>query len=168
MASLDITGILRSVGAGVEFSEKLSLAPMYLMGDEIVFKKPVSVCGSVVNNDADTFILKARAEGEYAARCSRCGCDVKESFNLDIEDVMYHNPVRAKHSLSDKEIGEYMYKAEKEGALVFTSHLIDLDEIVSNEIFASLPMRFLCSEDCKGLCPVCGKNLNEGQCDCLK
>lgn len=168
MASLDITGILRSVGAGVEFSEKLCLEPMYLMGDKIIFDEPVRVCGSVVNNDGDTFVLKAKAEGEYNARCSRCGNDIKEKFSLDIEEVMYHNPVRTKHALSDKEIGEYMYKAEKEGALVFTSHLIDLDEIVSNEIFASLPMHFLCSEECKGLCPVCGMNLNEGQCDCLK
>lgn len=54
-------------------------------------------------------------------------------------------------------------------SVVFISEKeIELDEIVRSEIYLALPMKFLCKEDCKGLCPVCGKNLNRERCNCQK
>jgi uncharacterized protein len=41
-----------------------------------------------------------------------------------------------------------------------------IDEIIVDNIILSLPIKTLCSETCKGLCPICGQNLNEGDCDC--
>lgn len=46
------------------------------------------------------------------------------------------------------------------------NYKLDLDELMRADILLELPTKFLCKEDCKGLCPVCGKNLNEGSCDC--
>ena len=46
--------------------------------------------------------------------------------------------------------------------------LIDLDELVMSDLLLTLPMKHLCREDCKGLCAQCGKNLNEGDCGCIK
>jgi uncharacterized protein len=43
---------------------------------------------------------------------------------------------------------------------------IELDEDIRDYSILAIPMKKLCSEDCKGLCPRCGKNLNEGPCDC--
>ena len=43
---------------------------------------------------------------------------------------------------------------------------LDLDELIRTDILLELPTKFLCKEDCKGLCPTCGKNLNEGACNC--
>ena len=45
---------------------------------------------------------------------------------------------------------------------------IELDEVVISDILLSLPQKFLCSDDCRGLCPKCGKNLNLGDCGCDK
>jgi len=42
----------------------------------------------------------------------------------------------------------------------------NLEEFLYSETIVSLPMKHLCSEDCKGICSKCGKNLNEGKCDC--
>ena len=54
--------------------------------------------------------------------------------------------------------------------LLFNSFalLISANEPIDNEedIFLDLPAKFLCKEDCKGICFTCGKNLNEGQCSC--
>jgi uncharacterized protein len=44
-------------------------------------------------------------------------------------------------------------------------HVVDLDEAVREQVLLNLPMRALCSTDCAGLCPICGKNLNEGPCE---
>ena len=43
---------------------------------------------------------------------------------------------------------------------------LDVDKLLYNEILIGWPMKILCSEDCKGICNVCGQNLNEGTCDC--
>ena len=43
---------------------------------------------------------------------------------------------------------------------------LDLNELVYSEVIVSLPMKHLCKDDCKGICVKCGKNLNEGRCDC--
>ena len=45
---------------------------------------------------------------------------------------------------------------------------IDLDEILSTCFILDMDSKFLCKEDCKGLCPDCGKNLNLGPCECRK
>jgi len=46
------------------------------------------------------------------------------------------------------------------------NHLLDLREAIRQNLVLALPMRTLCSEECAGLCPTCGKDLNEGPCDC--
>ena len=43
---------------------------------------------------------------------------------------------------------------------------IDTDLLISSEVIQAMPMRVLCREDCKGVCPVCGKDLNQGNCMC--
>jgi uncharacterized protein len=47
------------------------------------------------------------------------------------------------------------------------THEIDLSFGVRESLLLALPMKVLCSEDCKGLCPHCGANLNEESCDCV-
>lgn len=60
----------------------------------------------------------------------------------------------------------YKDQAEDEDQYVYTSSLLDVTRAVTDEIVLSLPMSLLCKEDCKGLCPKCGCDLNEQQCDC--
>ena len=53
-----------------------------------------------------------------------------------------------------------------EEAEVFSEYRLDLADFVTNEIRLGIPMKVLCREDCKGLCPKCGHDLNEGPCGC--
>ena len=46
--------------------------------------------------------------------------------------------------------------------------LFDIEELVRDNLIASQPMKNLCKVDCKGLCPVCGQNLNDGECSCQR
>ena len=45
---------------------------------------------------------------------------------------------------------------------------VELDDIIVPELILSMPMKELCSEDCRGLCPRCGKDLNDGECGCAE
>ncbi len=47
------------------------------------------------------------------------------------------------------------------------NHLLDLREAIRQNLLLTLPMQAVCREDCAGLCPQCGQNLNEGRCDCV-
>jgi len=52
--------------------------------------------------------------------------------------------------------------------LIGVNGILDLSEALREQILLDLPMQPLCKPDCRGLCPECGKNLNEGPCDCMK
>ena len=43
---------------------------------------------------------------------------------------------------------------------------LDVEQLVRNELLVGWPTKILCSDDCKGICSICGQNLNEGTCDC--
>jgi len=51
---------------------------------------------------------------------------------------------------------------------VFDGEAIDVDEVVKEQILLAVPTRMLCREDCKGICPECGTDLNSGECACKK
>ena len=51
---------------------------------------------------------------------------------------------------------------------VFDGKGIDVDEVVKEQILLAVPTRMLCREDCKGICPECGTDLNKGECACKK
>ena len=66
-------------------------------------------------------------------------------------------------------VDEKVSKDEQEDENVITleeGDVLDIRDVVMNNIYLALPLKVLCKEDCKGLCQDCGKNLNEGQCNC--
>jgi uncharacterized protein len=80
---------------------------------------------------------------------------VDEPFELTYE------PRPARASESEREIAD-----EDFSAAFYDNDEIDLEQLMRERFEMSLPMKPLCSEDCRGLCPVCGTNLNRGSCDC--
>ena len=79
--------------------------------------------------------------------CDRCLKELDVQIELPFEQTFYKD-----------EAGEDQY--------VYVNSLLDATQAVSDEIVLSLPTSLLCDENCKGLCPKCGCNLNEKQCDC--
>ena len=96
--------------------------------------------------------MSARAKFSAPVVCSRCAESFKKSFEIDIEHLL------AK-SLENDDNDDY---------IVVENGSLDLATLISEDIIFSLPLRFLCDEECKGLCAKCGKNLNDGPCDCKK
>ncbi|OGQ23397.1 MAG: hypothetical protein A3I05_05540 [Deltaproteobacteria bacterium RIFCSPLOWO2_02_FULL_44_10] len=100
--------------------------------------------------------------------CDRC---LKELLVKDTVRVHTH---LAPLYESQKERARKAYEEERELVLedlefsFYEGDRIDLDDIIREHIVLSLPMMRLCQEDCKGLCQYCGKNLNEGSCQCAE
>ncbi|HEX5034969.1 MAG TPA: DUF177 domain-containing protein, partial [bacterium] len=97
--------------------------------------------------------------------CARCG----QAFEADLEVPIQRHLVPyfagpREELLSEEE--EVELNAEDLDFSFYHGEEIDLGEILGEEITLALPMRFLCREDCRGLCPRCGQNLNQGDCSC--
>ncbi|GAA3754903.1 YceD family protein [Terriglobus aquaticus] len=103
--------------------------------------------------------LRGNLQGEFQAICARCAKPipqhVSESFDL------IFRPSGTDANLGERAITE----AETEIGYYEQSGL-SLEDVVREQVLLTLPERALCREDCKGLCPHCGGNRNERDCDC--
>jgi uncharacterized protein len=112
-----------------------------------------------IHKDKDKFRLVGTVRTELELPCSRC----LEPFRLPVDqsfDLRYHPQAEAS-SEAETEIAE-----EDLETSFYRDEQIDLNELLREQFYLALPMKPLCREDCKGLCPQCGTNLNTGTCDC--
>ncbi len=145
----DITSIMSVDGAKIEFCGKSGFSPLIFCGSDFSFPQDVEIKGEIANV-AGKFILKASVSGELITACARCGAPAKEHFSFDIEEKL----------IKGSEIGT------EEEAVFFEGSEIDITELAVNGFIMNASSKYLCKEDCKGLCPVCGKNRNLEGCDC--
>ena len=85
--------------------------------------------------------------------CDRCASNVVRTVEYPLHAVLTEHEIG-----SDGEEDPWLFPLENDCA--------DLDDIVTTTFVLSMESKFLCKEDCKGLCPRCGKNWNDGPCDC--
>lgn len=88
--------------------------------------------------------------------CDRCLDAVPTEFNLDFtKKVMVSDS--SEETVESDELDESNY---------IDGYTLDVDKLICNEVLIGWPTKILCSEDCKGICNVCGQNLNQGTCNC--
>ncbi|MCC8073286.1 MAG: DUF177 domain-containing protein [Clostridiales bacterium] len=115
-------------------------------------KKDVEVKGDITSK-ADIVRLDLNIDFDFFGYCDRCADDVKKHFSVNVHRIIVEN-LQNEHDDDD-----YIIVKNRE---------LDLDEFVNEEVSLSLPNKILCKEDCKGLCPQCGTNLNVNKCNCKK
>ena len=123
---------------GLTLAEEFSPAEIDLDTEIIKFCGPVKA-RAVVTKSYDAITVALTLNAPMLASCSRCLQEFNAGFNKQFQ---------------------LNYAVDK------LQPLIDLDSDIREEIILSYPINPLCSDDCKGLCPRCGHNLNEGGCNC--
>ena len=123
--------------------------------DGITFDSDARVIGKITDN-AGYMRLVLKAELGYHGECARCLAPVDGVFSLDFERT-----VVAEGTLTEQQDAE-----ESDEYVVLNGTELDVDEPLSEELLLGFPTRLLCSEDCPGLCPRCGKPRREGDCGC--
>ncbi|MBR4727618.1 MAG: DUF177 domain-containing protein [Clostridia bacterium] len=145
---LDLEPIFNTEGFGQDFSYSLDLSEE-LLGSVRPFTSPVKVAGRA-ENQTGIVELHAAAECTLSLCCDRCAKPITPTFRIPIDHTLVT-------SIND----------ETNDALLLVEDLrFDLDPLVREDLFLSLPAKFLCRPDCKGLCPNCGQDLNDGPCAC--
>lgn len=109
--------------------------------DGAVFVTPVSLEGEVIK-DGDIYYIDGAGSVDMDIPCDRCLTPVRVSVDFKLNEKFSSN------ASYDEEIE------------TFSGDSIDLTSTVFRNILAAMPMKVVCSDDCKGLCPVCGQNLN--------
>ena len=103
-----------------------------------------------IRNTADVVTCRFFGTVEYTTECDRCLREVRSSFSFDY----------TKDAVKRSDAEDF------EGILLGPDESFDAEEELITAIILAFPAKHLCKEDCKGLCPVCGCDLNERQCGC--
>ena len=114
-----------------------------------------------ISRAADKILVQGTVRGGIRVRCDRC----LEPFHRDLESDFHVYLVVPGQGADQEEIELLDEDMEVD---FIKGDAIDLGDMVREQVYLSLPMRSICMETCRGLCPSCGINLNEKDCRCRK
>ena len=149
---LDLSKIIACPGASVSFSTSLDLSDLRY-GNCYPVSEPVCAEGSV-RNTAGVLVMTGAIHTTIHGVCDRCAADFTADVEFPIDVVLVSE-------LSNEENeDEWVFPLEGDSA--------NLEDIIRTVFVLNMDSKLLCKPDCKGLCCRCGKNLNDGKCDCQK
>jgi uncharacterized protein len=138
-------------GIDLDFEEKIENGSLGLLS-------PVKATLRVEKAGPE-IIVKGEIRAAVGLQCSRCTKSFSEDIVVGIETV-YHPleelTAEEKHEIKEDELNLGFYKGEE----------LDISDLITEQVFLNVPMKPLCSELCKGICPKCGTDLNSGTCKC--
>ena len=147
---LDLGPILHQPGGVVPFDLELDFSDMEF-GGSCPASEPVRASGQV-RNEAGVLLLTGVLDTTLHCVCDRCAQPFDRVFHQTVEAILASELA---HETS-----------EDDWTFLLKGGCVDLDEVLNTAFVLNMDSKFLCSEDCKGLCAACGKNLNDGPCDC--
>ena len=149
---LGLAKIIDSPGASIPFSTSVDLSDLRY-GISYPVSEPV-VAEGIVRNTAGVMMMSGSIRTCIHGICDRCAGSFDRDVLIPIDVVLVTE-------LADEENeDEWVFPLEGDSA--------DLDDIVRTVFVLNLDSKLLCKEDCQGLCHRCGKNLNDGPCNCPK
>ena len=149
---LGLSKIIDSPGASVSFSTSVDLSDL-CYGVSYPVSEPVLAQGTV-RNTAGVLVMTGEITTRIHGICDRCAAEFSRDIDFPIDVVL------VTELTSEENEDEWVFPLEGDSA--------DLDDIVRTVFVLNLDSKLLCRDDCKGICPRCGKNLNDGPCQCEK
>ena len=146
---IQISDIISGKDRSKKIDEIFEIESFEFEGDIIKSITPCKVSG-VMNSDGDILVIRANIKTDLEMVCSRCLDTFIYPIDIDIEERFTNNP-----------------DLEDEGIMFVDGDTINITEVIENCIISTLPIKRLCKEDCKGLCPECGVNKNVENCNCI-
>ncbi|AGB41370.1 putative metal-binding protein, possibly nucleic-acid binding protein [Halobacteroides halobius DSM 5150] len=136
---INIKSIKDTLGAKIDVKKSINLESRKIRGQEIEFIGSCELDLMVINAE-DKYVVSGPGKVLVKLPCSRCLEEVKEELNFNFNEEI--KKVDVEHNE------------------------LDLSNSLEEYIRLSLPMQVVCDEDCAGLCPSCGINLNDDECEC--
>lgn len=124
------------------------------MGRVVRFASPVTVSAEYVF-DGNGFNVKGSVLTAFRSECARCGKEFIEPFETEFDERF------------DKDATEQDGEDEHD-TYPFAGEELELNDLIRDAILLNMPNYSLCRDDCRGLCPICGCELNTAQCSCVR
>lgn len=140
------------------WAETVELPAGSLGREELVGLSPIAWRGRIAFVDPG-FHLQARARYEQSLRCDRCLGEYREPVEWELELLVLEQS-------EETAAGERELSEEDLGVAYADGGVLDTRPLLVEQVQLNVPMRPLCREDCRGLCPVCGANRNLEGCEC--
>ena len=118
----------------------------------ITEKKPFEL--RLTNDNDQKLEIEAETQLTVSMPCDRC---------LTAVPVVIAIKIKRSLSLAD---GHIVLNPEENDDSIVSDHSLDVDRLVYDEVLVNWPAKVLCRESCKGICQICGQNLNEKDCGC--
>lgn len=145
---IELLQLLKQEGAVTELKEIVfSPEELDIDGEDVFLKEPVVVNGSFVNLGSDVIQFSAECSYTLDLQCARCLKKFSRTFPCSIHEI-------------------FREKEDWDGFL--EDGWIDVTAMIRYSILSGMEFRYLCREDCRGLCSGCGCDLNEETCSCEK
>lgn len=149
---LGLSKIIECPGASVPFETSVDLSDL-LYGQCYPVSEPVLASGTV-RNTAGVLVMTGKLRTTVHGVCDRCAGEYDADVEFPIDVVL------VSELSNEEDEDEKVFSLEGDSA--------DLEDIVRTVFVLNFDSKLLCKPDCKGLCCRCGKNLNDGLCDCRK
>ena len=150
MRFFDVRPILYAPGKKLAFDFALDLSGVEFTG-RFRAAEPVRVTGSV-RNGADVLTLEMTVSTTLHVSCDRCG-----------KELLVKKSVPCTCTLAQE-----LQDDDNDEIVLLEDGQVDVEELARTAFILDMDSKFLCSEDCKGLCPRCGADLNKGPCSCKR
>ena len=147
---LNVKPILHTPGKRLDFQFELDLSDMEFSG-RYPISRPVAVSGEV-RNTAGILELTLNARSTLDAVCDRCGKAFAQEKDVPFACML----------------AEELQNEENDEIVLLEDGMVDVGDLARTAFILDMDTKTLCSEDCKGLCPRCGADLNLGPCSCKK
>lgn len=148
---LDLRQIFEVPGESMELDCSVELCGIKQNGVEL-FETPIAIKGRVENR-LRVVTISYTAQYTMHYLCDRCISDVHRQSRMSFEHILLNDPGAA---------------GDSDDYILTQGNSLDLAQLVADDILLEMPTKLLCKDECRGLCPVCGKDLNEGECGCEK
>ncbi len=161
--TFDLGGLRLTSGEGRRLDLSVAIEPFSLAGESYpVEPSLVPVRLDISRTTGEGYALRLRFEASIAGPCMRCLEPAAPSVTVDAREVWQPNEARA-HGGEASGRGRQNHEPESDDLLspYVEEGVLDLHSWARDALALALPANILCREDCAGLCPVCGVNLNE-------
>ena len=149
---IDLADIAGTPGARGRYAISEVLDP----SDDLPVMGPVT--GEItVENAGSLLLLRGQLRARLRLSCVRCLTESEREVEIAVEEEFATDLTAPDVETIDRD--------EPERAAI-SDYVLDVSELVRQQVALSVPMAFVCEVGCRGICPTCGKNLNEGPCAC--
>ena len=158
---INLTDVFTSEGKVKNISARYDQESFRYMGNDYPVSDKSDVSLTLTNIGTGCRIGDWKYELTITIPCDRC----LHCVNVPLSVAIPHQVLSPdREDAASKEISNDASFDDEQNFV--SGYELDTDALINNEILINMPVKVLCREDCKGICPVCGHNLNEGECGC--